>query len=61
MLEDCRETIDIDIDDDTLFKLMKMAHEKDITFNKFVEEALRVAIAQIEEDKVIALNYASEA
>jgi hypothetical protein len=29
-----------------LLKYMKMAHERDMTFNAFVEEALREAIAR---------------
>lgn len=34
-------TVDIDIDDGELFELMKLAHAKDITFNKLVESMLQ--------------------
>jgi hypothetical protein len=34
-------SVDIDIDDDELFHLMKLAHAKDITFNKLVESMLQ--------------------
>jgi hypothetical protein len=33
--------VEIDIDDDVLFKLMLMAHKRDITLNKFIEQILR--------------------
>lgn len=35
------ETVEINIDDADLFELMKLAHAKDITFNKLVEELLQ--------------------
>lgn len=38
---DTRVTIPMDLDDDVLLKLMKMAHERDLTFNEFVEGVLR--------------------
>jgi hypothetical protein len=41
---DTRVQIPVDFTDDELFKYMKMAHEQDMTFNEFVEEALRAAI-----------------
>jgi hypothetical protein len=34
-------TVEINIDDTELFELMKLAHVKDITFNKLVEELLQ--------------------
>lgn len=34
-------SVDIDIDDADLFELMKLAHAKDITFNKLAEELLQ--------------------
>jgi hypothetical protein len=34
------ETVELDLDDEELFKYMQLAHEKNITFNQFVEEAL---------------------
>ena len=41
---DDRVQVPLDLDDDTLFKLMKMAHEQDITLNKMVEIVLQKAI-----------------
>ena len=38
---DTRVQIQIDIGDERLFTLMKMAHEQDMTFNQFVEMILR--------------------
>lgn len=38
---DTRVTIPIELDDDVLLKLMKMAHERDLTFNEFLEGVLR--------------------
>lgn len=41
---DTRVSIPIDLPDNELFELMKMAHEQDITFNQLVERALQAAI-----------------
>lgn len=41
---DTRVQVPIDFTDEELFRYMKMAHERDQTFNEFVEEALRHAI-----------------
>lgn len=41
---DTRVLFPIDIPDAELLQYMKMAHERDMTFNQFVEEALRHAI-----------------
>ena len=41
---DTRVEIQLDLDDDTVVQLMKMAHERDITFNQMVEEILREVI-----------------
>ena len=38
------ESIEVDFSDEELLKYMKLAHDMDITFNKFVEDALRAAI-----------------
>ena len=43
---DTRVSIPLDFSDEELLQYMKMAHERDITFNKLVEEALRQAIEQ---------------
>lgn len=41
---DSRVEIPLDLDDDTLFKLFTMAHERDITLNKMVEIILQETI-----------------
>lgn len=41
---DTRVSFPIDIPDHELLQYMKMAHEKDMTFNQFIEQALRHAI-----------------
>ena len=41
MTTDNRVTVQVDIEDDILFKLMLMAHEQDITLNQLVENILR--------------------
>jgi hypothetical protein len=38
---DTRVTIPLELDDIDLLTLMKMAHERDLTFNEFVEDVLR--------------------
>jgi hypothetical protein len=47
---DTRISVPIDFTDEELLKYMKMAHERDMTFNAFVEEALREAIAEHQRD-----------
>ena len=41
---DTRVQIEVDFTDDELLTYMKIAHERDMTFNQLVEEALRHAI-----------------
>ncbi len=41
---DTRVKVPVDFTDEELLKYMKMAHERDITFNQLVEQALREAI-----------------
>lgn len=43
---DTRVQIQVEFTDDELFQYMKFAHEKDMTFNQLVEEALKAAIDQ---------------
>ena len=38
---DTRVQVPLDLDDDTMFRMMKMAHERDLTLNEFVEDLLR--------------------
>ena len=47
---DTRVSVPVDFSDDELLKYMKLAHEKDMTFNQFVEEALRHAIEEYKRD-----------
>lgn len=47
---DTRVSLPIDIPDDELLKFMVAAHERDMTFNAFVEEALRHAIEEAKRD-----------
>jgi hypothetical protein len=43
---DTRVSVPIDMSDADLLVFMKMAHDRDITFNQLIEEALRQAIEQ---------------
>ena len=43
---DTRVQVPIDFTDAELLTYMKMAHDRDMTFNQFVEEALKAAIEQ---------------
>jgi hypothetical protein len=45
---DTRVSVPLDLEDDVLFDLMKMAHERDVTLNQMVEALLRDAIANAE-------------
>ena len=45
---DGKESIEVDFSDEDLLQYMKLAHERDITFNKFVEQALRTAIEELD-------------
>lgn len=58
---DTRVKVPVDFTDDELLTYMKLAHERDITFNQLVEEALRAAIEEHAADpegfKSRAQNY----
>jgi hypothetical protein len=41
---DTRVSVPVNFTDDELLTYMKMAHDRDMTFNQFVEQALRAAI-----------------
>ena len=47
---DTRVSIPIDFTDEELLKYMKLAHDRDMTFNQFIEEALRAAIEEHKRD-----------
>jgi len=44
---DTRVQIPVDFSDEELLQYMKLAHDRDMTFNEFVEEALRHAIDEV--------------
>jgi DNA-binding PucR family transcriptional regulator len=44
---DTRVQVPVDFSDEELLQYMKMAHERDITFNELVEEALRTALEEV--------------
>jgi hypothetical protein len=44
---DTRVQIPVDFSDEELLQYMKLAHERDMTFNELVEEALRHTIAEV--------------
>jgi hypothetical protein len=44
---DTRVSVPVDFSDEELLTYMKMAHERDMTFNEFVEEALRNALEEV--------------
>jgi hypothetical protein len=43
---DTRVQVAVDFSDEELLKYMKLAHERDMTFNDFIEQALRHAIQE---------------
>jgi hypothetical protein len=43
---DTRVQLDLDLPDNVLFDLMKLAHERDITLNHLIEQILREVIAK---------------
>lgn len=45
---DTRVQVEVNFTDEDLLQYMKLAHERDITFNELVEEALRYAITEYE-------------
>ena len=47
---DTRVQVPVNFTDEDLLAYMKLAHERDITFNQLVEQALREAIADYEQD-----------
>lgn len=47
---DTRVRVPVEFTDEELLKYMKLAHERDMTFNQFIEEALKAAIEEAERD-----------
>jgi hypothetical protein len=52
-LTDGREEIALDLTDQELLVLFKLAHEADMTFNDFVEKVLKDYLDQIEYDNIL--------
>ena len=57
---DTRVSVPVEFTDEELLKYMKLAHERDITFNQLVEEALREAIEEHKRDPEGAKKRAQE-
>lgn len=53
LAEDNRVEILLDLSDQELLVLFKMAHEKDMTFNDFVEHVLTEYLEQITNDNIL--------
>jgi hypothetical protein len=53
---DTRVQVPMDFSDEELLTYMKLAHERDITFNQLVETALREAIAEHSKNTVHSTN-----
>lgn len=51
--KDRTETIELDLTDAELLVLFKLAHERDVTFNDFVEIVLTEYLEQIEYDNIL--------
>jgi hypothetical protein len=51
--KDRTETIELDLTDAELLVLFKMAHERDVTFNDFVEIVLTEYLEQIKYDNIL--------
>lgn len=47
---DTRIEVPVDFTDEELLRYMKAAHDRDMTFNQFVEEALKQALEEYERD-----------
>ena len=49
-LFDTRITIQVDLDEDVINSLMRMAHDRDITLNQLMEELIRQHIDEVEKN-----------
>jgi hypothetical protein len=49
---DTRVEVPLDLPEETMFQLMKLAHENDQTLNEYVEDLLRVAIKEFKQQPV---------
>jgi hypothetical protein len=53
LAQDRTETIELDLTDQELLVLFKMAHEQDLTFNEFVEVALLDFLEKHQNDSLL--------
>jgi len=53
---DTRVQVPVDFSDEDLLKYMKMAHDRDMTFNEFVEEALRNVLEEFKAGRLTKDN-----
>ena len=53
LAEDNKTEVALDLTDAELLVLFKMAHERDMTFNNFVEHVLRDFLEQLEYDNLL--------
>jgi len=53
LAEDNRVEVALDLTDAELLVLFKMAHEKDMTFNNFVEQVLQDFLEQLQNDNIL--------
>jgi hypothetical protein len=51
-----KKEIEIDLPENEIFELMKIAHEEDITFNQLIEKILREKLKMEEKSEGEALN-----
>jgi hypothetical protein len=58
---DTRVSVPLTLGDDELFQLMKMAHERDLTLNQMVEQALQEVIDSRELEELDELKREFEA
>ena len=49
---DERVQVEVEFDDDVLFAAMKIAHERDITFNQLVEEVLQAKLNELKGEHI---------
>ena len=52
MNEDTRENIEVTLSDEEFLAIAKLAHDRDITFNKMVEEILWKEIKRVEDEQI---------
>ena len=53
LAEDNKVEVALDLTDAEFLVLFKMAHEKDMTFNNFVEQVLQDFLEQLEYDNIL--------